>query len=123
MRLKLVTGFATLTLLGGCIIIDADEDHFRADFTTDRHYGSVFAADVSGESVAFLVSSNGCTTRDFFNVDVIDEDDDVYELGLRRTRADNCEALVPEGIEVGWTYSELGIPAHAEVHLRNQVRR
>ncbi|MEO9970929.1 MAG: hypothetical protein ABJG15_14125 [Hyphomonadaceae bacterium] len=124
MKLKLVTGLAALTLLGGCIIIDADDGHFRSDFNSgDHHYGTVYAADVSGQSVAFRVSSNGCSTRDFFDVDVISEHDDVYEIGVRRTRQDNCKALVPAGVEVGWTYSELGIPADAEVRVFNQVRR
>ena len=124
MKLKIASGLIALSMLGGCIIIDADDDGFRADFTTDRHhYGTVYGADVSGGSVAFIVSSNGCSDRSFFEVDVVDDDDDTFEIGIRRTRQDHCEATIPEGIEVGWTYAELGIPQNAEVIIHNKVRR
>jgi len=124
MKFKIASSMAALAMLGGCVIIDADDGDFRTDYDIgSRSYGTVFAADVSDSSVAFLVTSNGCTERDFFDVDVVEEDDDAFEVGLRRTRQDHCDAVVPEGVEVGWTYSELGIPAGAEVTIRNRVRR
>ena len=124
MTLKIASGLMALTLLGGCIIIDADDDGFRADFSTDRYeYGTVYGADVSGSSVAFIVSSNGCTDRSFFDFDILDDDGDVFEIGVRRVRKDHCKALVPEGVEIGWTYSEMGLPDDAEVIVRNRVRR
>jgi hypothetical protein len=124
MTLKIASGLMALTLLGGCIIIDADDDGFRADFSTDRYeYGTVYGADVSGNSVAFIVSSNGCTDRSFFDFDILDDDGDVFEIGVRRVRQDHCKALVPEGVEIGWTYSEMGLPDDAEVIVRNRVRR
>jgi hypothetical protein len=124
MTLKIASGLMALTLLGGCIIIDADDDGFRADFSTDRYeYGTVYGADVSGSSVAFIVSSNGCTDRSFFDFDILDDDGDVFEIGVRRVRQDHCKALVPEGVEIGWTYSEMGLPDDAEVIVRNRVRR
>jgi hypothetical protein len=124
MTLKIASGLMALTLLGGCIIIDADDDGFRADFSTDRYeYGTVYGADVSGSSVAFIVSSNGCTDRSFFDFDILDDDGDVFEIGVRRVRQDHCKALVPEGVEIGWTCSEMGLPDDAEVIVRNRVRR
>lgn len=124
MRLKMASGLMALSLLGGCIIIDADDDGFRADFSTDRYeYGTVYGADVSGSSVAFIVSSNGCTDRSFFDFDILDHDGDVFEIGVRRVRQDRCKALVPDGVEIGWTYAEMGLPDGAEVIIHNRVRR
>jgi len=124
MKLKVATGLIALSMLGGCIIIDADDDGFRADFSTDRYeYGTVYGADVSGASVAFIVSSNGCSDRSFFDFDILDSDDEVFEIGVRRVRQDHCKAVVPEGVEIGWTYAELGIPDDAELIIRNRVSR
>ncbi len=124
MKLKIASAALALSLLGGCIIIDADDDHFGTSY--DGHhsgYGTVFAADVSASSVAFLVTSNGCTERDFFDVDVEKEDDNAFEIGVRRIRQDHCKAIVPDGVQVAWSFAELGIPDGAEVTVRNQVRR
>ena len=124
MKLKIASAAVALSLLGGCIIIDADDDNFRTSFDgAHSGYGTVFGADVSANSVAFLVTSNGCTERGFFDVDVKKEDDNAFEIGVRRIRQDHCEAVVPNGVEVVWTYAELGILEGAEVSVRNQVRR
>lgn len=124
MKLKIASAALALTVLGGCIIIDADDDNFHSNFDGSHNgYGTVFAADVSASSIAFLVTSNGCTERDFFDVDVVKEDNDVFEIGLRRTRQDHCKARIADGVEVAWSYAELGIPNGAEVTIRNQVRR
>ena len=123
MKFQLASAALGLVMLGGCVIIDADDADFRSDWDDGDGFGTVYAADVSANTIAFNVSDNGCTDRSFFDVRVYDEDDDAFEVGLRRTRTDHCKAYNPEGTTVSWTFQELGIPADAEVTVLNRVRR
>ncbi len=112
-----------LTALGGCVLsIDAD-GYDRDYYTSGSSFGSVYAADVSDNSVSFTVTDNGCTDKSFFDVDVRKEDSDEFEIGLRRERQDHCDAVNPAGTTLTWSYQELGIPYGAEITVLNQVRR
>ena len=120
---RLLTGCVAVTALtlGGCIIIDADEVH--SDFDYDRGWGSVYAADVSANSISVTVQDNGCTTKDFFEVDVDQDDDMDFDVGFDRIREDYCKMHNPDGRTLTWSYAELGIPSGAEVSIKNSVRR
>ncbi|WP_370235315.1 MULTISPECIES: hypothetical protein [Henriciella] len=115
-----VTGVASLAMLGGCVIVDADE-HVRADWDLDRSYGTLKGADVSANTVMARVSSNGCTTKDFIGTDVRKTGEDRFSVGFFREKEDYCRAYLPEGVALTWSFSELGIPDGAEVKIRNKV--
>ncbi|MEM5518736.1 hypothetical protein WNY37_17390 [Henriciella sp. AS95] len=117
-----VTAVASLAVLGGCVIIDSDEDDaFRADWDLDRTYGTLKGADVAADTVTARVSSNGCTTKDFIGADVRKTGEDRFSIGFFREKEDYCRAYLPEGVELVWTFAELGIPEGAEVRVRNEV--
>ncbi|MEO0714088.1 MAG: hypothetical protein AAFY37_09265, partial [Pseudomonadota bacterium] len=59
----------------------------------------------------------------FMDVYVERIDDDRYAVTVDREQADNCRALVPEGVTLVWSFAALGIPAGADVRIGNQVRR
>ena len=115
-----VTGVAALTLLGGCVIVDADEQ-IRTDLDLDRAYGTLKGADVSANTVMARVSSNGCTTKEFIGTDVRRTGEDRFSVGFYREREDYCRAYLPEGVALTWSFAELGIPDGAEVNIRNKV--
>lgn len=118
-RLSIAAAGAAL-FLGGCVIVDADE-HVRADWSRDRSYGELMGADVSNGIITARVTSNGCTTKDFIGADVEKTGDKRFSVGFYRERQDYCEAYVPEGVELSWTFEELGIPQDAAVRIRNDI--
>ncbi|MEO0883557.1 MAG: hypothetical protein AAFY34_12645 [Pseudomonadota bacterium] len=124
MKIQLASAMLALAALGGCVIIDADDADFRSDFDfDDKGFGSVYGADVAGDAIAFTVSDNGCTDKTFFDVRVFGDDEDEFEVGVKRVREDYCRALNPDGKTFTWTFQELGIPSGAEVTVLNSVRR
>ncbi len=123
MKIQIASAALAAVLLGGCVVIDADENTFDARYNSDSGFGSVYAANVTGSEIAFTVSDNGCTDKGFFDVRVFGADEDAFEVGLKRIRQDHCKALNPDGKTVTWTFQEIGIPDGAEVTVLNAVRR
>lgn len=110
--------------LGGCVVVATDEGlDFDHDIDFDNDIGTVFGADIAADVVTFRVTSNGCTDETYFDIDVDRHGDDKYSIGIMRTQPDRCRALLRDGVEVSWSYDDLGIPAGADVRVENQVRR
>ena len=108
--------------LSGCLIIDADDEGYAGSYQYNTP-GTVFGAAVNPDTVDFLVSSNGCTDKTYFEVDVDRRGDDGARVELRRIRTDNCRAFVPDGARVSWSYAELGLDPGMEVTVSNAVSR
>ena len=66
------------------------------------------------------VDSNGCTQASDFEVSVADNSP--VEITLRRTKEDLCRALVASGVELRWTYSDLGIEPGTPVRIINPLK-
>ncbi|WP_084420256.1 hypothetical protein [Henriciella litoralis] len=111
---------ASPVVLGACVIVDADE-HTAASWDLDRDYGSLKGAEVSANQITARVSSNGCTTKDFIGTDVRKSGDDSFTVGFFREKQDYCRANLPDGVELSWSFEELGIPNGADVSVRNRV--
>jgi hypothetical protein len=113
-------GAASLAL-GGCVIVDADV----SDAGWDHDFGYVLGAEVSprGPDISITAHSNGCTNKEDFRPVVRERDHDRFDVGFRRTREDNCRALMPEGRTMTWSFAELGIPRDARVIILNPVGR
>ncbi len=115
---------STTLALGGCVVIASDEGlDFDHDIDFDDDIGTVFGADIVANVVTFRVTSNGCTDETYFDIDVDRRSNDKYSVGIMRAKPDRCRALVSDGVEVSWSYDDLGIPAGADVRIENQVRR
>lgn len=58
-------------------------------------------------AIVFQVSSSGCTTKDDFKVEVLES----FPLQLRliRFNEDPCDAFLPLGTKIRFTYREIGI--------------
>ncbi|WP_312598181.1 hypothetical protein [Brevundimonas sp.] len=66
------------------------------------------------------VDSNGCTQASDFEVAVADNTP--VEITLRRTKQDLCKALVPNGVELRWTYADLGLDAGTPARILNPLK-
>lgn len=115
-------GAASLAL-GGCVVVDADVHDAGWDW--DGDFGYVLGADVSarGPEITITAHSNGCTNKEDFRPVVRDRGDGRFNVGFRRTREDNCKALMPEGRTMTWSFAELNIPYDARVMIMNPVGR
>lgn len=114
---------ASALMLAGCVIVDADVR--EGDWGRGGDFGYLYGAEVSvrGPEVTIVAHSNGCTRKEDFRFVVRDRGDNEYAVGFRRERPDNCKALVPDGHRMTWTFSELGLPRDAGVHIINPVGR
>ena len=66
------------------------------------------------------VDSNGCTQASDFEIAVADNTP--TEITLRRTKPDLCKALVPDGVELRWTYADLSLEPGAPARILNPLK-
>jgi hypothetical protein len=66
-------------------------------------------------------SSNGCTTRSDFTVNVEQYHESVYTVRLSRDDDDRCSQEVPWGIQLGFGFEELGVPINGQVIVLNPL--
>lgn len=123
MKALTLTAIAGLALtVSGCVIIDAD------DHDTGMHYSSsaaerVYSADIGADSITLRVAASGCTTKEFFEPEIDHRGGETFKIEFERVRRDYCKMMQPEGEKLTWSFSELGLPAGAEVILENPVGR
>ncbi len=71
------------------------------------------------QGIVFQVASNGCTQKSDFKIDVMESDP--LQLRLIRVRPDPCDAYVPLGERIFFSYRELGIIAGDELKVQNPL--
>lgn len=124
----LIAAAALAPLLGGCVIYSSEGGErdvsvrvaSSADFEPAPPPEAVRAVRFEGGRLTARVDSNGCTTAADFEVLLVGAGP--AELTLNRSRPDLCRALVPDGVEVSWTYQELGLEAGETALVRNPIR-
>lgn len=103
--------------VSGCVVVAGDfDDH--AHFSPA---GDVMGSVVDSRGVTITARSNGCTDKSYFDVDV-DRDDGVYEVSFDKERTDNCRAYLRDGVQLTWSFEELGIPRDASVVVLTRSR-
>lgn len=122
MKFLTMTAFAGLALTtAGCVIVDADVDEFDARYSRDAE--RLYSAKISEDTITIRVAASGCTTKEFFDVDIDHEGGDTFSVEFERQRRDYCKMMQPDGEKLTWSFSELGLPAGAKVILENPVGR
>ena len=118
--LKLLSIAVLPAALIGCVYIDADDSH---GFHVETQFGlpDLKAVDIGGADVTIRIASNGCTNKDTVDASVDQDGKNEYEIAFDRIKEDNCRAFFPNGIELTWSYEELGIPAGAYVRVLNDI--
>lgn len=124
MKILTMTAFAGLALTtAGCIIVDADLDEQHKSRFSDTAAERVYSADISENSITIRVAASGCTTKEYFDVDIDHEGGEKFTIEFERVRRDYCKMMQPDGEKLTWTYTELGLPAGSKVSLENPVGR
>jgi hypothetical protein len=116
---------ATGALLTGCANIRSLLPGGRSDPTEVSIPGTqeaVQAAAIGQGQAAFWVESNGCTTRDDL-MPVVSQYRGAATITLWRVSEDKCDEPIPGGVEVRWTFEEMGLPAGTDVRVGNTYER
>ena len=79
---------------------------------------SIHAAAFTRDLAVFRVSSNGCTDKSDVKP-FITQLKDTAVITLRRMGEDVCTRPVKDGVQIQWTFEELGLPAGANVVVNN----
>lgn len=121
----LIAAALAAPLLSGCLIYandGSDDVVVRVGDSTTPALETVRGARIDGDRLVVRVNSNGCTEAADFAVELTPGDDGWTDVALRRTDADLCKALVPDGTEVSWTFTELGLEPGVQARLVNPTR-
>lgn len=73
----------------------------------------LLAYEVTDEGVSFRVKTGGCTRKEHFRLDPPGTESD-HAIALRRDVPDHCKGNFPEGIEIQFTFEELGLDGSPE---------
>jgi hypothetical protein len=125
MRVLIAAALAA-PLLSGCVIYanESGEKDVVVRFSDQAppSLETVRGARIADDRLVVRVDSNGCTDVADFAVDLAPASDGWTEIAVRRTDADLCKALVPDGVEVSWSLSELGVEPGTRTRLVNPTR-
>ena len=123
----LVAAAACLPLLSGCVIYADDSGETvlvrmdsSTEITTEAVPETLRAIRFADGALIAQVDSNGCTTAADFAVSVAEGMP--VDITLTRTRPDPCKAIVAEGVELRWTYQELGLTPGQTARIANPLR-
>lgn len=78
----------------------------------------IHAAAITRDLAVFWVSSNGCTDKDDLTP-VIDRAGDGSTITLRRIDEDTCDRPMADGVEIIWSFEELGLTPGSRVQVNN----
>ena len=78
----------------------------------------IHAAAITGDLAVFWVSSNGCTDKSDLRP-IVDHTGADSTITLRRIEQDDCETPIADGIELIWSFEELGLTPGSRVSVNN----
>jgi hypothetical protein len=78
----------------------------------------IHAAALLNNTAVFWVSSNGCTKKDDLQP-IVSFHGDASVITLRRISEDRCTTPEDEGVEIKWSFEELGLKPGAKVSVNN----
>jgi len=79
------------------------------------------AAAVGQDMVLFWISSNGCTEKSDL-VPVVRQTYDGARVTLRRVRDDRCATPAEDGVELRWSFEEMGLAPGTRLQVANPYR-
>jgi hypothetical protein len=85
----------------------------------------ILGARIEGHTVYFTVATGGCTDKDSFNIEVRKLPNAVHvdyvALTLVRRQSDNCRGYFPDGKELIYELSEIGLTRSTWIELQNPL--
>ena len=82
------------------------------------HLEPIHAASITNDLAVFWVSSNGCTDKDDLTP-VVDHAGHNSVITLRRIDEDRCDRPMADGVELQWSFEELGLTPGSRVSVNN----
>lgn len=116
-RITVSALLALSPLMSGCAFM-GDLLPERPVVVAEGQIEPIHAAAIAQDQAVFWVSSNGCTRKDDLTV-VVRRSGDASVITLRRIKEDRCEAILPQGVEMRWSFDELGLAPGARVTVEN----
>ena len=115
-----VAALGLIPTLAGCAMVERLVPQRQAIAAADLpgQVEPIHAAAIADDQAVFWVSSNGCTRKDDLTP-VVRPDRDGAVITLRRVREDSCQEPRPEGVQVSWSFQELGLESGARVTVEN----
>lgn len=106
--------------LSACTIVDrwTGRDGAPALAEGPGQIEAVHAAAIVQDQAVFWVSSNGCTQKTDL-LPVVRRQGDASVITLRRLKQDRCLEPVAQGVEMRWTFQEMGLAPGARVSVEN----
>lgn len=120
-RIAALFGVALLAMVAGCATQDRMALAPEQIVALPGQVEPVHAAVIARDQAIFWVTSNGCTAKaDLQPVVAPSEGGSV--ITLRRVKEDRCERPQPEGMEVRWSFEELGLRPGARLSVENPAQ-
>lgn len=110
---------ALAPLLSACVVVRQFTDESLPETASlPGHVEPVHAAVIAQNQAAFWVSSNGCTAKADIQP-VVRQSSDGPIITLRRIKEDRCRQVQPEGVEMRWSFEELGLADGSRLSVEN----
>jgi hypothetical protein len=113
---------AGVMALSGCALVDrwTGPEAAPAPVLADSpgQIEPVHAAAIVQDQAVFWVSSNGCTRKADL-LPVVRREGDGSVITLRRLKQDRCLEPVAQGVEMRWSFQEMGLSPGARVSVEN----
>lgn len=117
--ITLASVLALAAVVSGCAVVDRFTAHESvAEAALPGHVEPVHAVAIAQNQAVFWVSSNGCTAKEDLTP-VVRASDDGPIITLRRLKEDRCRESLPEGVEMRWTFQEMGLEPGTRVSVEN----
>ena len=118
--IRTITAMTLAAALCGCAQMGLDLPGARAAAVDmPGQLESIHAAAFTKDLAVFWVSSNGCTGKDDLQPVVVNHRGDASVITLRRISEDRCQTPLDDGVEIIWSFEELGIKPGAQVSVDN----
>lgn len=116
--LAAVLGF--VPLMSACALVDRFTGHEDAPALAEApgQIEAVHAAAIVQDQAVFWVSSNGCTRKSDLTP-VVRRDGDAAVITLRRLKEDRCLEPRAQGVEMRWSFQEMGLAPGSRVSVEN----
>lgn len=118
----LAAGALAAPLLAGCVVYSNEAGETVRVNMGDVKFTAAEAirgARFEDGALVVRVDSNGCTQASDFELSV---DGSPADITLTRTREDMCKALVADGVELRWTYADLGLEPGTPTRILNPLK-
>ena len=111
---------AAALLVSGCAWLRPDApEQARVPADMPGQLEPIHAAAFTKDLAVFWVSSNGCTNKTDLQPIISSEGKGDSIITLRRLEEDRCDRPMADGVELQWSFEELGLKPGASVAVNN----